>query len=564
MGVRRRTAWMVLPVLVAGPLAVPGPASANVPGTSTTRLASRTPDGRFPDGRSQDPAISQDQKRASLVAYDSVASDIVPGDTNAVSDVFVVRRAQPYDDHAQHATRWEPGSTDLISTGLGGAPADGPSYLPDLDGDQLHASHCVAFVSAADNLVPDDTNGQPDAFVKDLRSGTIRRVSVNTAGGQADGPTFDVQVDGACDRVAFTSSADNLAYATRPLPKVHVAGGRLAPNPRGRLMTGPPPPGTRQVYVRILGGEHDDKRLTGVTFLASATSAGTPGDADSYDAQLGELGDGCPQSCGTTSGDTVAFTSDATNLSLRDTNGRPDVYEHSFRIPTQHFRARRTKRPAYVRTRTLLVSTNASGEAGNGGSDQPSINDSGQHVAFRTAATNLVSDGGNGVTNVVLANTDTGRLTLVSRTSMGNVVGNGPSSNPVVSRNASVLFQSAADNIAFVPGADKNCVADILFWNPVNEHVATESTDSSDLIPGSPFNPNTDPCPPPNLRTVPAENPATSYYDNFVAFEHNDPLIDLGVADAVYPGLRRDRARASSLARNDPALHQVYMHLVGP
>src|SRR4051794_2886225 len=146
MSVRRRT-WVVFSVLVAGASAMAVPASANVPGTSTTRLASRTPDGRFPNGRSQDPAISMDEKQASLVAYDSVASDIVPGDTNGTSDVFVVHRAQPYEPHAQHATRWEPGSTDLVSIGMDGGPADGPSYLPDLDGDQLHSSHCIAFVS---------------------------------------------------------------------------------------------------------------------------------------------------------------------------------------------------------------------------------------------------------------------------------------------------------------------------------------------------------------------------------------------------------------------------------
>jgi hypothetical protein len=166
------------------------------------------------------------------------------------------------------------------------------------------------------------------------------------------------------------------------------------------------------------------------------------------------------------------------------------------------------------------------------------------------------------VSNIVLSAADTRRLTLVSATTQGPHVGNGASASPSISRNASVLFASAADNLALVPGADKNCVADVLFWNPVNRHVATESTDSSDLIPGSPNNPNADPCP--VARTAPAENPATSYYNNFVAFEHSSPLIDLAVADAAYPGLRRDPVRAAQMAATDPTLHQVYMHLVGP
>lgn len=346
-----------------------------------------------------------------------------------------------------------------------------------------------------------------------------------------------MQVDGACDRAAFTASASNLA----------LTAGSGARKP---LVTGAPPGGTRQVYVRILGGQPDDKGLVGTTFLASATGRGTPGNGDSYDAQLGELGDGCPKACGTTSGDAAAFTSAATNLSPRDGNAQADVYEHTFR------------NQGGVRTRTRLVSARRSGQAGNGPSDQPAINDSGEHVAFRTAATDLVGTSGNGVSNIVMADTDTGRLTLVSATPQGPHVGNGASASPSISRNASVLFASAADNLAVVPGADKNCVADVLFWNPVNRHLATESTDSSDLIPGSPNNPNADPCP--AARTAPAENPATSYYNNFVAFEHGSPLIDLAVAEAAYPGLRRDPVRAAQMAATDPTLHQVYMHLVGP
>lgn len=557
-----RRGWILYAVGFLGLVTAATPATANVPSISTTRLASRTPDGRFPNGPSLNAAVSGDRKVAANIAYDSAASDIVAGDVNGVSDVFVVHRAQPFDPRASTATVWEPGDTELVSTGMGGAPADGPSTLPDLDGDDLHGTHCVAFVSAADNLVPGDTNGQPDGFLKDLNTGVTSRVSVNSSGQQADGPTFDVQVDGACDRVAFTSSASNLAFAKRALPKVRIADGKRAPNPRRPLVTGRPGGGTRQVYVRILKGEPDDKTLAGTTFLASATTRGTPGNADSYDAQMGQLGDACPTSCGTTSGDTVTFTSDATNLSPRDANGQPDVYERAFRTPTQHFAERRRKLPRYVKPQTILVSANPSGAAGNGPSDQPAMNDSGERVAFRTAATDLAQTAGNGVTNVVMINTETGESAMVSHTSINDAVGNGPSSAPSVSRNASVLFETWSDNIAFGPALDKNCVADVLFWNPVNEHLATESTDSDDNIIGNPRIPDIQGCPDPH--TTPAQNPVTSYYNNFVAFEASDPLVDLAVADRVYPGLRDDRARAARMAAGEPALHQVYMHLIGP
>jgi len=40
--------------------------------------------------------------------------------------------------------------------------------------------------------------------------------------------------------------------------------------------------------------------------------------------------------------------------------------------------------------------------------------------------------------------------------------------------------------------------------------------------------------------------------------------VDFAVADAVYPGLRDNRPRAARLAATEPALQQVYMHLIGP
>ena len=80
--------------------------------------------------------------------------------------------------------------------------------------------------------------------------------------------------------------------------------------------------------------------------------------------------------------------------------------------------------------------------------------------------------------NIVLSDADTRRLTLVSATARGPHVQR-RLHEPVDLAQRQAPFASAADNLAVVPGADKNCVADVLFWNPVNRHVATESTDSS-------------------------------------------------------------------------------------
>jgi hypothetical protein len=538
--------------------------------------------------------LSQDRKGASLLAFDSQASDIVPGDSNGVSDVFVTHRAQPFKASAKKATPWRPGSTELVSTGMGGAPADGPSFLPDLDGDALHSPHCVAFLSDATNLVPGDTNARTDAFVKDLRSGAVTRVSVNSAGQQADGASYDVQVDGACDRVAFTSDATNLAFTAAQVPPAQTIKSPLTGSQRQRCrkqfhgnqalqqkrckfksvkvtsqkapaVTTAPPAGTRQVYVRILGGQAGDAGITGLTFLASASGSGEAGNGDSFDASFGDLGDRCPKACGTTSGDAVAFTSTATNLAPGDGNGVSDVYERTFRIPTQPFLERRAKLPAYMKLATRLVSSTASGQAGNGPSDQPAANDSGQFVGFRTAATNLFSGDTNGVTDVVHADMakSPARLVPVSFTAAGRVLGNGVSSNPTMSKPGSpVLFQTDSDNLSSLPARDRNCVGDVLFWNIGNRRLLTESNASDGRISGNPDNPAADPCPVP--ATSPAVNPASSYFANYVAFEDANPLLDLPAADQAFPGLRNQPATAAAMAADDPRLHQVYVHHVGP
>jgi hypothetical protein len=326
-----------------------------------------------------------------------------------------------------------------------------------------------------------------------------------------------------------------------------------------------PPAGTQQVYVRILGGQPGDAGLTGLTFLASASNSGEAGSGDSFDAAFGDLGGRCPDACGTTSGDTLAFTSTATNLTPGDGNGVTDVYERTFRIPTQSFTERRAKLPAYMKPATRLVSENSAGHAGNGPSDQPAVDDTGRFVGFRTGATDLVAGDSNGVTDVVHADMvhSPPKLVSVSFTSDGRRQGNHASSSPSVSQAGSpVLFQTDSDNLTALPAPDRNCVGDVLFWNNGNRRLAIESVGSDGRVSGNPDNPNGEPCP--AQVTSPATAPASSYFANYVAFEDANPLLDLAVADRSFPGLRDHRDVAATMATSDPKLHQVYVHFVGP
>ena len=127
-----------------------------------------------------------------FVAFESAASNLVAGDTNGVSDVFV-RDLQKE-------------TTELISVSSAGTLGDAPSSLPVISAD----GRFVAFVSAAGNLVPDDSNGQEDVFVRDRLTGTTERVSVSSLGDQSDAGSSPLAVSADGGVVTFTSRATTL------------------------------------------------------------------------------------------------------------------------------------------------------------------------------------------------------------------------------------------------------------------------------------------------------------------------------------------------------------------
>jgi Tol biopolymer transport system component len=178
--------------------------------TGSTVLVSVDSAGAPADrGDASNPSISDDGR---YVAFDAAAQNLVPGDTNEAEDVFV---------HDMLT-----GQTTRVSVDSAGNQADDSSDLysngPQISGDGRY----VTFESAAGNLVAGDTNtcssfGQPlfdfsvgghcpDVFVHDLQTGATTRVSVDSNGGEADGPSSDPAVDADGSVVAFLSSATNL------------------------------------------------------------------------------------------------------------------------------------------------------------------------------------------------------------------------------------------------------------------------------------------------------------------------------------------------------------------
>jgi hypothetical protein len=198
----------------------------------TTWLISRDVHGGTPNGPSTHAVISGDKRYARMIAFQSEASDLVKGDGNGASDVFLVRRGGSFSNDGEP---WRAGETKLISKGLGGHDANGPSFAPAVDGNYYVAPRCVAFLSQASNLVHGDTNGKTDAFL--WESGELKRISY-PGGHQANEDVESVAVAGDCSRTAF------------------VVGGRLFVRAHGK---------TRTLYNHgdprnpaFGGGEHGD------------------------------------------------------------------------------------------------------------------------------------------------------------------------------------------------------------------------------------------------------------------------------------------------------------------
>jgi hypothetical protein len=545
--------WQIgLLAALTGLLVWAAPAAAGTPEFDPgidreTHLISQTYNGTWPDGPSRNPAFSQDRQYASVAAFDSDADNLVPNDTNGTTDVFAVYRKQPY---SLAGEPWEIDSTELISRGMGGAPADGPSSSPDVDGDQFHMPRCIAFVSAADNLVPGDTNGLPDAFIYDLVSRQIQRVSLASDGSQSNGTTYEVKVDGGCSRVAFVSDASNLALASTINPTAK------------KLVTGAPPPGTKQVYVRVLGDKGNNAGLQGLTFLASADSHGVPGNGDSAELAFARSADGCGvlKPCTDSGAEALYFTSSAVNLSPNDNDPGADIYERTF------IRDKKLD-PVVVRTRLITIGTD--GEA-----HHPATTNTGRYVAFTTSADNMFPNDTNAALDVVRVDTSTTpfKVQQLSRSRAVGAEGNGDSDGASIARPGSpVFFASDASNLQPTrvkragQYADQNQSRDVFFWNN-SDKVWLVGRDSQNRIVNQPslYGSRVARRRVPPQVAGPTDHPAGSYYGNYVLYESTYPLMDLDIAGPVLPPANQTPLAAAQLSHSDPRFRQVYLRYIGP
>ena len=332
--------------------------------TGVTERVSVRGDGTEANGSSDSPKLSADGR---FVAFQSDATNLVDGDTSARTDVFVRDR--------------ELGTTERVNVDSSGVEANNFSMLADLSAD----GQVVLFTSIASNLVPGDTNQDYDAFVHDRSTGVTERVSVDSSGAEANDVSLanGISADGRV--AAFQSNATNL-----------VPGDSNA---------------SSDVFV------HD--RTTGLTERVSVDSTGQEGDGDSF----GGVASG--------DGSVIAFNSYATNLVAEDVNDGQDVIVHD-----------------RLTGATELVSLGAFGILGYGPTSVVGgISPDGRYVVFWSNSATLYDDDGNDAADVFVRDRTEGTTHRVSVESLGGEA-NSDSINGSMSADGRVVaFQSWATNL---------------------------------------------------------------------------------------------------------------------
>lgn len=440
----------------------------------TTERVTLAADGGDPDSVSIGTELSADGR---YVVFESWASNLVPGDTNESVDVFVYDRKL--------------GITERVSVNSDGEQGNGNSgdFGTNISADGRY----VAFHSFATNLVPGDTNGWTDVFVRDRLTGTTERVSVDSDGRQGAAPLSpngDQIRELLCREVADREPTNQLedpflrgahmlaigagvqctmgrdaaisadgrfvAFATtltgldeRPASvtddvyrNVYVhdratgvtvlasigpdgrpwTGGEPALSADGRIVAmtlqqptalsplygeppGHPPP---QVYVRNLA--------TGHTELVSMSTSGAPAENGAWTADL------------SADGRYVSFDSTSGNLADGDGNQRYDVFVRDRLTGT-----------------TLRASVSSNGDPGELDSAWASISADGRYVAYVSQAN--LANGPVGAFDIFVHDLDTRTTTLVSVNSSGEPA-NDSSGYPKISADGRhIAFGSWASNL---------------------------------------------------------------------------------------------------------------------
>jgi Tol biopolymer transport system component len=339
------------------------------------------------------------------------------------------------------------GVTSRESVATDGTQSDGPSKKPSIGSD----GRIVTFPSVADNLVPDDWNAWQDVFVRDRATGTTRRLSMGV-NGEANGDSLASLVSADGSTIAYSSNATNIVRGDR----------------------------NRTLDVFLAGVDGTATRRISVGAFGESRERS---EASSIDAH----------------GRIVAFRSYAPDLVLGDANGFADVFVHDrdsdtverVNVPTAGgeadgvtfrgmvsgngryvgFRSRANNLVAHDtndaldvfvhdratgRTRRVSVASDGSQADGSGFArparasafmSRPFLSANGRFAAFSSRATNLVRDDRNGKADVFVHDRLTGRTIRVSLTADGTEADEDSFVAGISADGQVVAFTSLADNL---------------------------------------------------------------------------------------------------------------------
>jgi Tol biopolymer transport system component len=241
----------------------------------------------------------------------------------------------------------------------------------------------VAFQSSG-ALVPEDTNGVADIYVRDLVAGTTARVSVADAGGQADNGSETPSISADGRYVAFRSWATNLVVNDRNAAS--------------------------DIFVR--------DTVKGTTRRANIAWDGTEANGDGFNPRI------------SADGRCVAYASGATNLVQNDANGKDDIFLRDMVDGTRE-----------------RVSVSSTGAEGNGNSSFPKVSADGRYVVFNSAASNLIPNDFNTTTDGFVRDRVAGTTARVDLANDGEEASTGGGADSISADGRFVCFTSSAPHL---------------------------------------------------------------------------------------------------------------------
>jgi hypothetical protein len=401
------------------------------------------------------------------IAFTSTASNLVPNDTNAKSDVFL----------RDNVLR----TTTLVSVNTAGtASANGASFSPSISGDGRY----VAFVSTASDIHPDKSDTIQDIIVRDMSPGGLVYLASRasgTIGVKSNGASSGPRISKGGRYVVFASRATNLdpadsdtaldiyrrdfndptgtTFATILISRATGAAGAKGTGGAGTGSTNPDisrdghliayesdstnlvttsgeggpiaPPFTINIFLRDANAN--------TTIRLSVATVGASLDPDAASQHVSISGDG----------NSVTFQSRASNI-VAKTDNNPDIYWRDVRTPASSPGA-------------TIISVHTSGVRAGSGCDFPVISENGTLIAWDSPSTSLVDDDSNGVRDAFLHDRSTGITSRVSVSTFGGQL-NAQSLKPSISGDSRyIVFYTEATNAGDL---DNNGAADFYMRGP--------------------------------------------------------------------------------------------------